>query len=67
VITRLIKYWEKKSYPEEWKMAIVCPICKTEGKIRENNYYRGVSLLPVAEKMFSGSWLLDRVGVASEQ
>jgi hypothetical protein len=48
-------------------MAIVCPICKTEGKIRENNYYRGVSLLPVAEKMFSGSWLLDRVGVASEQ
>jgi len=47
-------------------MAVVCPVCKNEGKAKERNYYRGVSLLPVAGKMFSSSWLLDRVGVASE-
>jgi hypothetical protein len=34
-----------KAYGEEWKTAVVCPIYKNKGKLREASNYTGVSLL----------------------
>jgi hypothetical protein len=34
-----------KAYGEEWKIAVVCPIYKNKGKVREPNNYVAVSLL----------------------
>ena len=36
------KIWRGKAYGEEWKMAVVCPICKNKGKAREPTNYTGV-------------------------
>jgi hypothetical protein len=44
----------KKIFPSEWKTIIICPIYKGKGCIDEPGHYRGISLLSVLGKMFSG-------------
>lgn len=53
VITRLIvEIWQKVQMPEEWRVAILCPIFKKGDKtICEN--YRGIGLLNIVYKMLS--------------
>jgi hypothetical protein len=47
----------KKIFPSEWKTTI-CLIYKGKEESKdEPGYYRGISLLSVLGKMFSGSWL----------
>ena len=40
-----------KTYGEEWKMAVVCPICKNRGDVREPSNYTGVSLVRAVGKI----------------
>jgi hypothetical protein len=44
----------KKIFPSEWKTTIICLIYKGKGCIDEPGNYRGISLLSVLGKMFTG-------------
>jgi hypothetical protein len=44
----------KKIFPSEWKTTTVCLINKGKGCIDEPGNYRGILLLSVLGKMFSG-------------
>jgi hypothetical protein len=57
----------KNIFPSEWKTTIICPIYKGRGYIDEPGHNRGISLLSVFGKMFSGiltgklrDWLMNR-------
>jgi hypothetical protein len=46
-----------KAYVKEWKMAVVCPVCKSKGKVRE--YCTEVPLLPAMGTVFPVLWPVD--------
>jgi hypothetical protein len=55
-----------KGFPEDWKIAVICPVYKGRGKRGEPGNYRGISLLLVLCKIYSGilagrlrDWLLN--------
>jgi hypothetical protein len=61
-------------YPEDWKMAIVCPLYKSEGRRRDPGNYREIFLLPAQSKVFSNvlagglrDWLTDKRMVSKFQ
>lgn len=52
-ISEVIKtIWETETIPEDWKIAIVCPILKKGNPTKTENY-RGISLLDTGYKMFT--------------
>jgi hypothetical protein len=53
-----VKIWITKTIPEEWYLSIVCPIHKKDNVMTCSNY-RGISLLCIAYKIFSISYLTD--------
>jgi hypothetical protein len=67
ILVRLFnKVKEGKDFPTYWKIAIVCPIFKGKGKIREPGNYRGIALLSALGKIYSGmlagglrDWLIN--------
>jgi hypothetical protein len=55
ILTSLFnKVKNKNEFPSEWKVAIICPIYKGKGSNQEPGNYRGISLLSVLGKIFSG-------------
>jgi hypothetical protein len=55
-----------KGFPDDWKMAIICPIYKGKGILGEHGNYRRISLLSVLCKIYSGilagrwrDWLIN--------
>jgi hypothetical protein len=57
--TYLVEYREGKAHGEEWKMAVVCPIYKNNGNVREPSNYIGVSLLRAVGVFSPVFWPLD--------
>jgi hypothetical protein len=60
------KVKEGNGFPDNWKTAIICPIYKGKGKEGEHGNYRGISLLSVIGKIYSGildgrlrDWLIN--------
>ncbi len=43
---------QQQSIPIEWKIAVVTPLFKNKGNKNDMNNYRGISVLPVLEKIF---------------
>jgi hypothetical protein len=43
-----------KGFPDDWKISIICPIYRGRGKWGEPCNYRGISLLSVLCKIYSG-------------
>jgi hypothetical protein len=43
-----------KGFPDDWKIAVICPVYKGRGKWGEPGNYRGISLLSVLCKIYSG-------------
>lgn len=41
------KIWQQEQIPEEWKVAIICPVYKN-GDPEDCHNYRGISLLNAA-------------------
>jgi hypothetical protein len=55
ILTNLFnKVKNKNEFPSDWKVAIICPIYKGKGSPQEPGNYRGISLLSVLGKIFSG-------------
>jgi hypothetical protein len=56
ILTDLFNQIKNKKivFPSEWKTTIICLICKGKGCTDEPGYYRGMSLLSVLGKIFSG-------------
>jgi hypothetical protein len=48
------KVKNKNEFPSDWKVAIICPIYKGKGSPQELGNYRGISLLSLLGKIFSG-------------
>jgi hypothetical protein len=55
-----------KGFLDDWKIAVICPIYKGRGKRGEPGNYRGISLLSVLCKIYSGNlagrlrdWLIN--------
>jgi hypothetical protein len=55
-----------KQFPDDWKIAIICPIYKGNGKQGEPGNYRRISILSVLVKIYSGilagrlsDWLIN--------
>ena len=44
--------WEKETVPTQWKKGLICKIPK-KGNLQECNNWRGITLLPIASKVFS--------------
>ncbi|KAL4154026.1 hypothetical protein QTP88_001859 [Uroleucon formosanum] len=57
--------WTTEKLPDDWKVAVVCPIHK-KGDKQDCNNYRGISLLNVAYKIFSNC-VLDRIKEKADQ
>jgi hypothetical protein len=49
-----------KDFPDDWKIAIICPVYKGKGKWGEPGNSRGISLLSVLGKIYFGI-LADRL------
>jgi hypothetical protein len=61
ILTNLFnKVKNKNEFHSDRKVAIICPIYKVEGSPQEPGNYRGISLLSVLGKIFSGI-LADRL------
>jgi hypothetical protein len=48
----ILQVWSDEKLPEEWMLSVICPIHKKGDKLVCSNY-RGVSLQPVAYKVFA--------------
>lgn len=59
------RIWISEKVPEDWKIALVCPIYK-KGDKQDCNNYRGIALLSVAYKVFTNC-ILSRIRTKSEQ
>ncbi|CAI6370121.1 unnamed protein product [Macrosiphum euphorbiae] len=59
------RIWLSEKVPEDWKIALVCPIHK-KGDKQDCNNYRGIALLSVAYKVFTNC-ILSRIRTKSEQ
>jgi len=59
------KVWTTEKLPDDWKVAVVCPIHK-KGDKQDCNNYRGKSLLNVVYKIFSNC-ILDRIKEKDDQ
>jgi hypothetical protein len=44
----------KREFPKEWKTTLMQPIYMVKGNRKELGNYRGISLLPVLGKRYSG-------------
>ncbi|KAL7296575.1 hypothetical protein TKK_0010006 [Trichogramma kaykai] len=44
--------WKGEEIPEDWKTAIIVPLCK-KGDVDNPSNYRGISLLPTAYKIYT--------------
>ena len=52
--------FESGVVPEDWRSAVIVPLYKSKGNMTECKNYRGISLLSVAGKIYTGI-LVDRV------
>ena len=60
ILTKLFnKIMDQGEFPESWGKSILCPILK-KGKVIDPNNYRGISLIDVLNKIFTGI-LNDRI------
>lgn len=48
------KILDSGTYPPEWSVAMIHPIYKNKGDVRDPASYRGISLLPTLGKLFTG-------------
>lgn len=58
------KIWQEESVPASWNESVICPVSKKAPRNVCDNY-RGISLIPVAAKIFA-SILLHRLSTAPE-
>jgi exonuclease III len=58
--TLLVEIWEEEENIDDWSTAIIIRLFKNKGDKRDCGNYRGISLLPIASKIFSRI-ILDRV------
>ncbi|CAM4859591.1 unnamed protein product [Rotaria socialis] len=58
--TVFVEIWEEEQTIEDWSTAIIIRLFKNKGDKRDCGNYRGISLLPVASKVFS-RLILNRV------
>lgn len=61
----MLTIWRTEQLPEEWKVAIVCPIHKKGDRLQCKNY-RGISLLCCAYKIFSNILLVKMARYSEE-
>ena len=54
------KAFESGVVPEDWRSAVIIPLCKSKGERTECSNYRGIILLNVVGKIYAGV-LVDRV------
>lgn len=59
------RIWTTEKLPEDWKIALLCPVHK-KGDKQECNNYRGIALLSVTYKVFANC-ILSRIKTKSEQ
>ena len=60
ILTKLFnKIMDQGEFPESWGKSILCPILK-KGNVNDPNNYRGISLIDVHNKIFTGI-LNDRI------
>ncbi|XP_043063529.1 uncharacterized protein LOC122319800 [Drosophila ficusphila] len=53
------KIWRTETMPEDWNLSMICPVLKKgDATLRTN--YRGISLLPVAYKIFTLCQILEK-------
>ncbi len=57
--------WKKGEVPDDWKKAIVVPLCKGKDSRSECSSYRGISLLSVPVKVY-GRILTERLMEVTE-
>jgi Reverse transcriptase (RNA-dependent DNA polymerase) len=55
----VLKVWQTESMPDEWKVAVLCPLHKKGDRLKCENF-RGIALLCTAYKLFS-LILLERI------
>ena len=54
ILTKLFnKIMDQGEFPESWGKSILCPILK-KGNVNDPNNYRGISLIDVLNKIFTG-------------
>lgn len=60
--------WKEEKIPEDWRIALVCPIHKIHKKNNplECNNYRSIALLKTTYKVLS-YYILDRIKSISER
>ncbi|KAL4127579.1 hypothetical protein QTP88_011746 [Uroleucon formosanum] len=64
IYTLIKEIWKKEQIPQDWKMAIICPIYKKGGTMDTKNY-RGIALLNTCYKILSTA-ILHRLEIYSK-
>ena len=57
--------WERGEVPRDWRAAVVLPVYKGKGDMKECCKYRGISILNVVGKVY-GRILIERENVITE-